>query len=442
MNSQRYRDVAAFVVSQARKLGATECELRLEAEKSVTTGVRLGKVENIHGAALALQVQFRAFVGKNSAVMVSSDIRRASLTQLIKDTLALARGSEPDDCAGLSDAVHYEHPNAAEGLLDEGLSALTIKERIALAMAAEAAAMAVDARITNSEGAEFASDRTLRVYANSLGVLTSYESSSCSLSCSVVATEGDSMQNGSWYSSSRSLLGLDSPKQVGEEAARAALQGLGGVKVKSQEVPVVFDQSMASRLISQFATAAHGVNLYRKTSFLAGKLGQMVASPNVTIMDDPHMPGTVGSRPFDDEEGLRTQSRVLIGSGRLESYFIGGYSARKLGMRPNGGNRATNLYLQAGTQTPAQIIASVKSGLYLTSVSGPGFNMVTGDYSMGASGVWIEDGKLAYPVEEITVAGNMLEMFANIEAVGNDLKFRFQVNAPTVKIARMMVAGE
>jgi PmbA protein len=205
-------------------------------------------------------------------------------------------------------------------------------------------------------------------------------------------------------------------------------------------VPVVFDPQMAARLISQFVGAAAGNAIYQKRSFLVGKLGQQVADSKVTIIDDGLMPGGLGSKPFDGE-GLPTSKRTIIDRGSLTMYLMGSYSARKLGAEPNGGS-LSNLYLEAGNVSPEDIIGSVKNGLYLTSVSGPGFNAVSGDYSMGASGIWIEDGKLAYPVEEITVASNILAMFANIEMVGNDLEFHSSVNAPTIKIARMMVAGE
>ena len=325
-------------------------------------------------------------------------------------------------------------------LSDDAASKLSAKEKIAMAMAAEAAARAVDSRINNSKGAGFSDARGVTVKANSRGLLAAYEGSSCSLSATVIATDEAGMQLGGWGSSSRSLAGLQSPETIGKIAAEHALRQLGARRVKSQSCPVVFDPQMAARLVSQFVAAAGGRSIYRKSSFLLDKLGKVVASGLVNIVDDPLIPGGLASRPFDGE-GLPSSKRVIVGDGILETYLLGVYSARKLGKTPNGGS-TSNLYLKAGTTSPDDIIASVKNGLYLTSVSGPGFNATTGDYSVGASGLWIENGKIAFPVQGITIAGNVVDMFNGIEAVGSDLEFRSSVNAPTIKVSKMMIAGE
>lgn len=439
MNRQQLENVAQFVVAEARRLGASDCDISIGAYESVDTGVRLGQVEKLEGAQ-GRELRFRAFVGKNSATTRTADFRRRSLTRMVRETVAMARASEPDEFAGLPARELLATGVPDLGLADAALKELPVGVKIDLAMQAEAAARAVDPRITNSKGAGFSDSRGISVYANSLGFLGSYEGTSCTLHATVVASENGAMQVGGWWSSSRKLAGLESAEAIGATAAAHALRQLGARKVASQVVPVVFDPQMAGRLLGQFASAAMGASIYRQASFLVGKLGQPVASKEVQIIDDGRLPGALGSRPFD-AEGLPTGTRAIVADGVLQSYFLGSYAARKLGTAPNGGS-ITNLYMQAGKVSPEEIIRSVSNGLYLTNVSGPGFNVVTGDYSLGASGIWIENGQLAYPVEEITVAGNLLEMFASIEAIGSDLVFRSSVNAPTIKIARMTVAGK
>jgi len=439
MNTQRLEDIAAFIVSEARRLGATDCDVAISAHSAAETAVRMGAVEQLESNQ-GRRLRFRAFAGQKSASTSTSDFARRSLTKMVRDTLVLARASEPDQFAGLPDQKLLATAIADLGLCDDRLGKLTPDRRIALALQAESAALAADKRLTNSEGASFSDRASVAVYANSRGFLGSYRSTACSLQVAVVASEGEQMQVGDWSSSSRHFDRLEDGQVVGRKAAARALGQLGARKVKSQQVPVVFDPRMAGSLLGQFAGAAYGSAIYRNSSFLVGKLGEMVADKSVQIIDDGLMPGALGSRPFDDE-GLPTRKRTIVGNGRLESYFLDSYSARKLGTTPNAGG-ISNLYLQAGSSSPVEIIASVKCGLYLTKVSGPGFNIVTGDYSRGAAGIWIEDGQLAYPVEEITIAGNVLDMFGAIEAIGNDLTFRSSVSAPTIKIGRMMVAGE
>jgi PmbA protein len=248
------------------------------------------------------------------------------------------------------------------------------------------------------------------------------------------------MQSGVWSSSSRKLSGLETAHSVGITAARRALQNLGARKVKSQRVPVIFDKDMAAGLLRQWASAASGLSVHKRTSFLADKLGQKVACSGIQIIDDGLIPGALGSRPFNSE-GQASRYRSIVKDGVLESFFIDAYAARKLAVAPNGGG-PTNLYIANGNRSFEEIIASVRNGLLVTAVSGPGFNVVSGDYSRGAAGLWIENGEIAYPVEEITVAGNLIEMFESIEAIGNDLALTDSVVSPTLKFAEMMVGGE
>jgi PmbA protein len=258
------------------------------------------------------------------------------------------------------------------------------------------------------------------------------------------------MQRDYWYSSNRKFAKLESSKQVGEKAARRVLRRLGGRKVKTCEAPVVFDPDMAASLLRNLSSALSGYSLYKGASFLVGKLGAKIGSDLLNVVDDGTIPGALGSRPFDGE-GLPTRKKSVVEKGELRSYLLDTYSGKKLGMASTGnasrsvgeppGVSPANLYLVPGTDSPEQIIGSVKSGLYVTEMIGFGVNMVTGDFSRGAAGLWIENGELAFPVEEITIAGNLQQMFQAIEGVGNDLELRGRIAAPTVKIAKMTIAG-
>jgi len=466
MNRKDLNDLAELIVTEAKKRGATDCNVAISAGEEVNVGVRMGEVEELTGSQ-GRGLDFRAFVGKKSALTSTSDFRPEAIVQMVADTVAMAAATEEDEYAGLPEVEHFANPDAVPDLkmFDATIADLPIDRKIELALASEAAARSSDARITNSEGASFASERNVIVIANSRGFHGSYEGTACSLSASVVASEAGkvpwtsplqclrnlwhtrrlanapTMQVGSWYHASRSLSGLESAEKIGKTAAQHALRQLGGRKVPSQEVPVVFDPQMASRLLGQFVGCAHGSHVYRNSSFLAGKLNEVVAASDLVIIDDGHIPGALGSRPFDIE-GLPTTRRVIVENGRLLQYLVDAYAARRIGngIKPNSG-RTSNLFIKAGKVSPKDIIASVQNGLYLTNVSGPGFNAVTGDYSLGASGIWIENGELAYPVEQITVAGNVLEMFKSIEAIGNDLELRSSTSAPTIKIGKMMVSG-
>jgi PmbA protein len=286
-------------------------------------------------------------------------------------------------------------------------------------------------------------------YASSQGFSGAYETSSFSLSATPVAAQNGEMQRDSWYHVTRKRSRLDAPEEIGRVAARRALRRLGARRVKTAEVPVIFDPETAASLLRHIAGAAAGPALYRQASFLLGKLGQPIAAPSITIVDDGTMPGGLGSRPFDGE-GLPIRKTVVVDNGVLASYLLDTYTGRKLGLpsthhaaRDGSGVSVstTNLFLAPGTASPDELVRSVKQGLYVTELIGFGVNGVTGDYSRGAVGLWIDNGELAYPVEEITVAGNLLEMFHAVEGVGNDLVFRDRTAAPTVLIGRMTVAG-
>ena len=437
------------VLKRATARGATAADGFLIEEQSFSASVRLGQVDTVtHSREQRLAL--RVFAGRASAAASTSDLSRGSLERVVDEATALARVTSEDPHAGLPDAGELIQHVPELGLEDHEGPEATPEEKIELARRAEAAALAADPRITNSEGAEYFDRRAQYAYATSQGFARGYSTSSFGLTVSPVASKGGEMQRDAWYTYARRRRALEDAESVGRTAAARALRRLGARKVKTAEVPVIFDPDTAASLLRSVAGAASGPSLYRRASFLLERLGTRIAAPAVTIVDDGLVPGALGSRPFDGE-GLATRRTVLVGEGKLESYLLDTYSGRKLGLpsthhatRDGGGVSVgtNNLMLLPGSASPAELIGSVNSGLYVTELIGFGINGVTGDYSRGAAGLWIEDGRLAFPVEEVTVAGNLLEMFERIDGIGNDLVLRDRVAAPTLKIARMVVAGD
>jgi PmbA protein len=441
-------DLLTDVLGRARARGATEADGFLIEEQHFSASVRLGHVDTVKHSR-EQRLSLRVFAGKASAAASTSDLSRASLERVVDEATALARVTAEDPHAGLPDPADLIAAVPDLELQERDGEDLTPEAKIELARQAEAAALESDARITNSEGAEYWDRRARYVYATSHGFARGYATTAFGLSVSPVASAGGEMQRDHWYSTTRHRATLEEPAAVGRTAARRALRRLGGRKVKSAEVPVVFDPDTAASLVRSIAGAASGPSLYRRASFLVDRLGKRVAAPAVTIVDDGLIPRALGSRPFDGE-GLATRSTVVVGEGVLESYLLDSYSARKLGLRSTHhasrdgagvGVSTTNLVLEAGPTPPEDLIRSVKNGFYVTELIGFGVNGVTGDYSRGAVGLWIENGELAYPVEEVTVAGNLLEMFAAIEGIGNDLVLRDRTASPTLLIGHMVVAG-
>jgi PmbA protein len=320
----------------------------------------------------------------------------------------------------------------------------------ALAREAEQAALAMAAEITNSEGAEFGGGGGTAAYASSTGFASGYRRSSFSLSVVPVATRDARMQRDSWWTAAHHLHRLESAGDVGREAARRTLRRLGARQVLTGTYPIIFDPQTAASLVRHLATAIAGPALYRRASFLIDRLGERVANDAVTIVDDPFVPGAPGSRPFDGE-GVACRRRVVVERGVLQTYLLDSYSARRLGLRTTGhavrspadapSVAPTNFFLAAGPYSPEAIVGSVERGLYVTELIGFGVNTVTGDYSRGAVGLWIEDGRLTHAVEEVTIAGTLPNMLARIEMIGDDLVLRTAVAAPTIKIGGMTVAG-
>jgi PmbA protein len=441
-------DLLTDVLKRAQERGATEADAFLVEDRAFSAQVRLGRVDTVKHAR-EQHLSLRVFAGKSAAAASTSDLSRDSVERLVDEAVSLARITAPDELGGLPDAEELARKIPALDLDDPTGHDMAPEGKIELARRCEAAALAADPRITNSEGGDFADRRAHYAYAASHGFAGEYSTSSFSLSVSPVATENGSMQRDGWYHVTRKRALLDSPEQIGKIAAQRALRRLGARQVKTCQVPIVFDPDMAASLVRHVAGAVSGPSLYRGASFLLGKLGQQIAAPGVTIVDDGTMPGGLGSRPFDGE-GLPVRRTVVVDKGVLASYLLDTYSGRKLGMasthhgaRDGAGVTVgtTNLYLDRGPTDPKDLIKSVKQGLYVTELIGFGVNGVTGDYSRGAVGLWIDNGELAYPVEEITIAGNLLDMLRAIEGIGKDLVFRDRTSAPTVLIGRMTVAG-
>ena len=448
IGEQDYSNLAQDLLARAAKQGATGADVMVADGETLSVQVRMGAVDRLTKAR-EKRLGLRVFFGQRSASASTSDFSRDSLEKFVGETCALAQAVIEDPVSGLPDPGQYATEFPDLHIYDP--TKLQTDQQIDLAIRTERAAFAADSRVTNSEGAECDSSSGRIILANSYGFLGQYTNSSFSLSVSPIASDGAGMQRDYWYGVDRSFAKLESPEVIGKEATRRTVRKLGARKVPTCSAPVVFDPEVAGSLLSHLCSALSGYALYKGASFLVGQLGAQIAPEFVTIYDDGRMPGGLGTRPFDGE-GLPTRKQAVVERGRLTSYLLDTYSGKKLGL-PSTGNAArsigespsagpTNFYMVPGSTSPETILASVEQGLYVTDLIGFGINMVTGDYSRGASGFWIENGALAYPVEEITIAGNLKKMYANIETIGTDLVFRGRIASPTVKLGEMTIAGQ
>ncbi|MBY0504385.1 MAG: TldD/PmbA family protein [Bryobacteraceae bacterium] len=437
------------IVRLALELGATDAECTLAEGEEFSVSVRLGDIEKLQEAA-SRSAGLRVLVGQRSGSAYTSDLSDEGIQRMVRAAVDNAEVTGEDPFAGLPDAADLGQHSADLSLFDEGIASLTTPEKIEQAKRAEAAFLAYDPRIDKSEGASYDSGVSSRYFANSRGFAGGYRSSQCSLSAVPVASQGGAMERDYWYSSARSPRQLDTPENIGIIAAQRTLRRLGARKVATQKAAIVFEPRMARMLLSHIGEAVDGDAVYRDSSFLAGKIGQRIASENVTIIDDGTMPGLWGTSPFD-AEGVRTRRTVIVEKGILRSYLLNTYTARKLGLRSTGNAgrglsgaayvQNGNFYLEAGSLTPAEVIRQAGTGLYVTEVLGNGVNVVNGDYSCGAQGLWIENGELAYPVSEVTIASTLMEMLNSITAIGNDLEFQSTMAAPTLLIREMTISG-
>jgi len=447
---EQIETVAERLVKQALEKGATDAESTVAEGDEFSVNVRMREVENLKEAG-SRGAGLRVLVGKRSGSAYTSDLSETGLENLVASALDLAEVTNEDPFAGLPEPDELGSIDGDLDLHSDDIQALEASRKIELALKTEEAAFQVDPRISNSEGASFDSHLARRAFANSRGFRGSYRSSSCSMSAVPVARDGESMERDYWMSAARRFARLESPEEVGRQAAKRALRRLHARKVSTQRVPVVFEPRVARSLLGHIFEAVNGETVYRNASFLAGKLGESIASSALTVVDDATMPGLFGTAPFDDE-GVPSRRTIVIESGNLSSYLLNTYTARKLGLRTTGsasrglsGSSSVghgNLFVSPGEKTPEKILSGVASGLYVTELMGFGVNIVTGDYSRGAAGLWIENGELAYPVSEVTIAGNLCEMFRDVEAVGNDLEFRGSVASPTLLISQMIVSGQ
>lgn len=433
------RDLAARALDLARAGGATAAEAEVSEGSGLSLSVRHGEIETIeHNRDKGLGVT--VYVGQRRGHASTSDFSDDALARAVDKAISIARYTAEDDCAGLADPEQL-----ARDLPDLDLYhpwSIEVDAAAELARACEAAALAVDPRITNSEGGSLSSQSSQFVYANSLGFSGGYPTSRQSLSCAVIAEDNDAMQRDYWYTTARAAADLDSPDRVGRRAGERTVRRLNGRRLSTRQCPVLYEAPIATGLIASFVSAISGGHLYRKSSFLLDSLGSQVFPGFFQLQERPFLARGLASSPFDSE-GVATRERDVVADGVVQGYFLGSYSARKLGMKSTGnaGGNHNLIVPSTGEDFPA-LLKRMGSGLLVTELLGHGLNMVTGDYSRGAAGFWVENGEIAYPVEEITVAGNLRDMFAGIVAIGDDVETRGSRRVGSILIERMTVAGD
>lgn len=443
--------LAAEVVERARKGGADVAEALARSGSELSTKVRLGEPELVEEASHR-SIGMRVMKGRRVALTSTSDLTPAGIQRFVEDALELAELSQEDPFAGPADPALLAKPPFPElDLYDPACGSVDAAQAIALARRAEEAARSFDPRITNSEGGTFARTSGAAALVLSSGFQGAYRGSFASISAVPVADdEGGKKRRGSYYSAKRFLADLDEPEAVGREAARRTLRKLGARKIPTCEAPVIFDPDTARSIIGTFAGCAMGGALWRKSSYLVGREGTRVASDLITIVDDPLIPRAPGSRPFDGE-GVAVRRNVIVEKGIFQTVLCDSYAARKLGKVSTGsasrgggggvGGSTSNYIVQPGTHSREEIIRATPRGLYVTEMMGFGFNAVTGDFSRGAAGFWIENGELAFPVAEVTISLNFNDLLQRIDMVGSDLDWRSSTVAPTLRVSSMVIAG-
>ncbi|GIK45899.1 MAG: microcin-processing peptidase [Rhodocyclaceae bacterium] len=430
--------MAQDILDHAKSRGASACEADVSEGYGQSVTVRMGAVETIEYNR-DKGVGVTVYLGQRRGYASTSDFSRAALHATVDAALSIARFTAPDEAAGLPEAELLARGGMALDLYHPW--PLPVDEAIDIARRCEAAAFAVSPLVRNTEGAGVSAQQSHFVSANSLGFMGGYASSRHYLSCSAIVGKGDAMQRDDWYSTHRDAAELAEPERVGEYAARRALSRLGARKIATCEAPVLFEAPLAAGLIGNFVYAASGGSLYRKSSFLLDSLGKQVFSPQVHISERPHLPRGLASSPFDDD-GVATHDREVVEAGVLKGYFLSTYSARKLGMRTTGNAGGShNLIVRPGKRDLVGLAALMGRGLLVTELLGQGVNYVTGDYSRGASGYWVENGEITHPVQEITIAGNLKEMLRGIVAVGNDVLVRGSKQVGSILVDRMTIAG-
>ena len=436
---EQLETLVADILAEARAQGATAAEADVSFSSALSVTVRLGEVEMLeHHRQRGLGVT--VYIGQSRGSASTADWRPEAIRATVQSACAIARHTAADPCAGLADPDRL-----AREIPDLDLYhpwPLTAEDAIELARACEAAGLAVDPRIRNSEGGSVASHAGLTVYGNSHGFCGGYPTTRHSLSCSLIAQDESGMQQNHWYTVARDRDALETPVAVGQQAAQRALRRLGSRRLGTRQTPVLFAPELARGLIGHFIAAIRGGALYRKASFLLDRLDTPVFPEFVIIRERPHLHKALASAPFDSE-GVATADRDLVSGGVLRGYVLDSYSARRLGMRTTGNAGGThNLIVEPGPLGHEDLLRRMGAGLWVTELLGHGVNPVTGDYSRGASGFWVENGEIQYPVHEITIAGHLAEMFQGIAAVGNDVDARGGIRCGSLLVERMTVAGE
>lgn len=440
-SSSLLKDVVALALDEARRQGASQYEVDASLSQGLGTTVRLGEVDTIEyqrDRGMAVTVYF----GKRKGSASTADLGREAVRSTVEKACAIARYTAEDPYAGLVEPEYL-----AREIPDLDLDhpwGLVAEQAIELARRCEQAGRAVDPRIANSEGGSVSSQRHTGVYGNSLGFLAGFSGTSHSVSCSLIAQAGEQMQRDYWFTTARDPAELEDPESVGAAAGRRALARLGARKLPTRKAPVLFSPDMARGLFRHFIGAIRGPSQYRKASFLLNAAGEQVFPKFVQMHERPHIPKGLASAPFD-EEGAATRDRELVENGTLEGYVLGSYSARRLGLKTTGNAGGIhNLIVESSGESPGHdaLLRQMGSGLLVTELMGQGVNGVTGDYSRGASGFWVEGGAIAYPVHEITIAGNLRDIYRNIVALGSDVDSRGSIRCGSVLVGEMTIAGE
>jgi PmbA protein len=436
---EQLKNTVQSLLDEAIKQGASAAEAGLSQENGLSVTARLGDVETIEhhcGQGLGITVYF----GQRQGSASTTDLSAASIRETVSAACSIARYTSTDEYAGLpeQELLQTEFPD----LELNHPWAIGVDEAIALAVECEDAARSYHPEISNSEGATVDTHQGLRVLGNTLGFLQGYASTRHSLSCSVLALRGDSMQRDYWYTTARNAQDLEAAAVVGKKAAERTLRRLEARSLSTRQCPVLYGAEVATGLFSSLIGAISGGSLYRKSSFLLDALDTQIFPEFIHIYEQPYLKGALGSAAFDGE-GVATKTRDLVSDGILRSYVLSTYSARKLGLYSTGNAGGVhNLTVAPGEHDFAALLKQLNTGLWVTELMGQGVNKVTGDYSRGAAGFWVENGQIQYPVEEITIAGNLKEMFRQIVAIGNDVDLRGNIRTGSVLVERMSIAGE
>lgn len=435
---QTLRDAVSFVIETAKKAGAT-AEVGVTKVSGLSVSTRLQEIENVeftNDGALGISV----YLGQQKGNASTSDLSEEAIKNTVEAALAIAKYTSPDDCTGLADKelIAFEAPDLA---LYHGAN-VDVEQATKLALEAEKSALEYDAKIVNSNGASFNSHTGVRVYGNTHGMLQSYLSSRYSLSCSVIGGELDQLENDYEYTVSREFDALSSADWVGQNCAKKVIARLNPQKLTTREVPVIFLNDVATGLISHLTGAISGGSLYRKSSFLLDHLGKQVLPDWFQISERPHLLKRLASTPFDSE-GVRTQDLEIIQDGVLQTYLLTSYSGRKMGMQSTGHAGGIHNWLVKPNLTGGltALLRQMDTGLLVTDVMGQGVNIVTGDYSRGAAGFWVENGEIQYPVAEITIAGQLQDMLKNIVAVADDVEHRSNIQTGSILLDKMKISG-